>query len=103
MRDGAIVIRNGNSFEPTSLSATAAARVRGMMAVRDAVRLVFKTQLDDAPEERIIEARKLLNQHLRLLRLRGYGPLSSRENIRAFAGDPDQPLLLSLENYDAEH
>ena len=31
-----------------------------------------------------------------------YGPLSSRENIRAFAGDPDQPLLLSLENYDAE-
>ena len=31
-----------------------------------------------------------------------HGPLSSRENIRAFAGDPDQPLLLSLENYDAE-
>jgi hypothetical protein len=33
-----------------------------MMAMRDAVRLVFKTQLEDAPEERIIEARKLLNQ-----------------------------------------
>ena len=31
-----------------------------------------------------------------------YGPLSSRENIRAFAGDPDHPLLLSLENYDPE-
>ncbi len=22
-----------------------------------------------------------------------YGPLSSRENVKAFAGDPDQPLL----------
>ena len=31
-----------------------------------------------------------------------YGPLSSRENVKAFAGDPDQPLLLSLENYDPE-
>jgi len=40
---------------------SAAARIRGMMAVRDAVRLVFRTQLEDAPEERIIEARTLLN------------------------------------------
>src|SRR6202042_531810 len=31
-----------------------------------------------------------------------YGPLSSRDNIRAFADDPDLPLLLSLENYDAD-
>ena len=31
-----------------------------------------------------------------------YGPVSSRENVKAFAGDPDQPLLLSLENYDPE-
>ena len=61
VRDGAIVIRNGNSFEPTGLSGSAAARIKGMMAVRDAVRLVFRTQLEDAPEERIIEARKLLN------------------------------------------
>ena len=28
--------------------------------------------------------------------------MSSRENVKAFAGDPDQPLLLSLENYDPE-
>ena len=86
---------------PPSLAASAAARVRGMMAVRDAVRLVFRTQLDDAPEERIVEARKLLNSLYDSFAHR-YGPLSSRENLRAFAGDPDQPLLLSLENYDAE-
>ena len=61
VRDGAIVMRNGNSFEPTHPSGSAAARIRGMLAVRDAVRLVFQTQLEDAPEERIIEARELLN------------------------------------------
>ncbi len=102
LRDGALVIRSGDSFEPLSLSASTVARVRGMMAIRDGVRLVFKTQLEDAPEERIIEARKLLGSLYDSFTYR-YGPLSSRENLRAFAGDPDQPLLLSLENYDAEH
>ncbi len=100
--DDKVVIRNGSSFEPTSLSASAAARIRGMMAVRDAVRLVFKTQLEDAPEHQITEARQVLNQIYDNF-VHHYGPLSSRENIRAFGGDPDQPLLLSLENYDAEH
>ena len=100
-RDGVIVVRNGDHFEPAPGSSSAA-RVRGMMAVRDAVRLVFQTQLDDAPEDRIIEARQLLNELLRFLCPQGFGPLSSRENVKAFAGDPDQPLLLSLENYDPE-
>jgi N12 class adenine-specific DNA methylase len=102
IRDGAIVTRNGDSFEPTSLSSSAAERVRGMMAVRDAVRLVFRTQLEDSPEHSITEARQLLNQIYDRF-ARNNGPLSSRENLRAFSGDPDQPLLLSLENYDAEH
>jgi N12 class adenine-specific DNA methylase len=102
LRDGAVVIRSGDCFEPTSLSPSTAARVRGMMAIRDGVRLVFKTQLEDAPEERIIEARKLLASLYDSFTCR-YDPLSSHENLRAFAGDPDQPLLLSLENYDAEH
>jgi hypothetical protein len=31
-----------------------------------------------------------------------YGALSSRDNRRAFATDPNAPLLLSLENYDPE-
>jgi hypothetical protein len=88
VHESKIVIRNGDSFEPTSLSSTAAARVRGMMAVRDAVRLVFKTQLDDAPEHRITDARNLLNEIYDNF-VRKYGPLSTKENLRAFAGDPD--------------
>ena len=100
-RDGALFIRNGNSFEPTDLGASVAARVRGMLAVRDAVRLVFNTQLQDAPEDKIVQARQLLGGMYGSFVSR-FGPLSSSENIRAFAGDPDLPLLLSLENYDAE-
>ena len=100
-RDGAICIRNGNGFEPTSLTVNAESRVRGQMAVRDAVREVFRTQLDDLPEEAITTARAELNRQYDAF-TRQHGPLSSRENIRAFGGDPDQPLLLSLENYNAE-
>jgi N12 class adenine-specific DNA methylase len=101
VRDGALVIRNGNSFEPAGLSVSTEARIKGMMAVRDAVRLVFRTQLDDAPEERITEARKLLNTIYDSFVSR-YGALSSRDNLRAFSSDPDLPLLLSLETYDAD-
>jgi N12 class adenine-specific DNA methylase len=100
-RGGAIVIRSGGSFEPVGISGSAAARIRGMIAVRDAVQLVFKTQLEDASQDRIIEARRLLN-HLYDAFVARYGALSSRDNIRAFSTDPDLPLLLSLENYDAE-
>jgi hypothetical protein len=89
VRDGTIVIRNGNSFEAAGLSVSVEARIRGMMAVRDAVRLVFRTQLEDAPEERIIEARKLLNNIYDSFVAR-YGALSNRDNCRAFGSDTDE-------------
>jgi N12 class adenine-specific DNA methylase len=100
-RGGQLFIRSGERLEPANISAASSDRVRGMMLVRDAVRRVFKTQLEDAPEHDIVEARRFLNRAYDSFVYR-HGPLSSRENIRAFAGDPDQPLLLSLEIYNAE-
>ena len=100
-RDGAIVVRNGAGFEALNLSESVAARVRGMLALRDAVRLVFQTQLNDETEDRILEARQLLNRAYDGF-VRRHGPLSLKENFKAFAGDPDHPLLLSLETYDPE-
>jgi N12 class adenine-specific DNA methylase len=99
-RDGQLFIRSGAKLEPANISASSAQRVRGMMLIRDAVRRVFATQLDDAPEQEITEARRFLGRAYDSF-VRSHGPLSSKENLRAFAGDPDQPLLLSLENYDA--
>jgi hypothetical protein len=100
-REGVIVVRNGNRFESANLTSSVAARVRGMLAMLDAVRLVFQTQLEEAAEERITEAREALGAVYNSFVAR-YGAVSARENVKAFAGDPDHPLLLSLENYDPE-
>src|SRR6266699_3944117 len=99
--EGKIVKRTGNRFEPTSLSSLDAMRVRGLIQIRDAIRSVFTTQLDDAPESKIIEARQHLNSVYDRFISR-HGCISSRENSRVFTSDPDYPLLLSLEHYDAE-
>ncbi len=100
-RGGAFFVRHDQTFEAVNLSGSMAARVRGMITVRDAVQRVFATQLDDAPEQQIVQARHTLSDRYDSF-VGTYGPLSSRENIRAFAGDPDLPLLLSLENYDVK-
>jgi N12 class adenine-specific DNA methylase len=101
IRDGLLAIRRGAVFETAKVPGSTAWRIRGMLAVRDAIRVVFRTQLDDASEQSIADGRKLLNDIYDSFVFR-YGALSSRENIKAFAGDPDQPLLLSLENFDPE-
>jgi N-6 DNA methylase len=98
---GALVVRVGDRFAPAHLTESGARRVRGMLGVRDAVRVVFQTQLDDASDGGIAQARQRLNEVYDAF-VRGFGPLSSRENIKAFAGDPDQPVLLSLENFDPD-
>jgi N12 class adenine-specific DNA methylase len=100
-RDGQIVVRRGNGFEPVTMPASTRARIRGMLEVRDAVREVFRTQLSDAPDQAIVEARRHLNRTYDLFTSR-FGPLNARENVKAFADDPDLPLLVSLEEFDPE-
>ena len=72
-----------------------------MLQVRDAVREVFRTQLAEASEETITGARRHLNRSYDLFVSR-FGPLNAAQNVRAFANDPDQPLLLSLEEFNPE-
>ena len=100
-RDGQLVVRRGNTFEPVTLPASARARIRGMLQVRDAVREVFRTQLAEAPDQAIVEARRHLNRTYDFFTSR-FGPLNARENVKAFADDPDLPLLVSLEEFDPE-
>ncbi len=100
-RDGQILVRHGDVFKPLALSATVRARIRGMLPVRDAVREVFRTQLSDASEETIVDARRHLNRVYDSFVSR-FGPLNAGQNVRAFADDPDHPLLLSLEEYDPD-
>ncbi len=100
-RDGQIVIRRGGSFEPLLLPSSVGARIRGMLEVRNALREVFRTQLSDSDDQSIAAARIRLNRAYDYFVSR-FGPLHSRENVKAFAGDPDHPLLLSLEEFDPE-
>ncbi|HEX7362274.1 MAG TPA: SNF2-related protein [Bryobacteraceae bacterium] len=96
-----LVIRNGQTLEPVSLGKSVEIRIRALMGVRDRLRDVLRTQLANASEDEIVRARRQLNAEYDRFVLR-FGPISSKENFRAYACDPDHPLLLSLEDYDPE-
>ena len=63
--------------------------------MRDAVRDCLRAQVDGSPVERVVETRQQLNIAYDRFAAR-FGPLNLRANQRAFDGDPDLPLLLSL-------
>lgn len=99
---GGIARREGDELRLlTELPATLARRLRRLIQVRDAARECLRTQVEDRSEAEIEAARFRLNQDYDYFVGR-FGPISSPANVRAFAGDPDAPLLLSLENYDAD-
>jgi N12 class adenine-specific DNA methylase/2'-5' RNA ligase len=92
--------REGNELRAANLNDRQTLRVRGMITVRDAWRNVLQKQEDGADQE-VKAARRLLNTAYDAF-VRANGPLSSRDNFRAFADDPDAPGLLSLEDYDSK-
>jgi N12 class adenine-specific DNA methylase/predicted O-methyltransferase YrrM len=100
--DGVIAIRTGATLTPVlNLPDETARRIRGLIKVRTAVREVLRTQLEDLPEEEIIDARRQLNFAYDSFIAR-FGPINQSANRRAFRGDPDLPLLCSLEDYNPD-
>ncbi len=83
------------------LSSNTKQRIRKLIQVRDAVRRCLGSQLEGHDEAAVIAARAQLNQAYDSFVSR-YGPISARANTSAFRGDPDLPLLLSLEHYDED-
>ncbi|MEI8198363.1 MAG: DEAD/DEAH box helicase family protein, partial [Phycisphaerae bacterium] len=61
----------------------------------------LRAQVEAGSEDHIQAARHQLNQTYDRFVAR-HGPISERANTSAFRGDPDLPLLLSLEHYDPE-
>jgi N12 class adenine-specific DNA methylase len=76
-------------------------RIRRLIVVRDAVRDCMRSQLDGSSEVRVVAMREELNSAYDRFVSR-FGPINTPANQRAFRGDPDLPLLLSLEQYDPE-
>jgi N12 class adenine-specific DNA methylase/predicted RNA methylase len=84
-----------------TVSATAAKRIVGMMAIRDAARKLLHVQHLTDDDGRLGSYRLALNMAYDGFVAR-HGYLHAKANKLAFKGDPDLPLLLSLENYDPE-
>lgn len=76
-------------------------RLRGLIRVREAVRDCLQTQVENRSEGEVEAARFRLNQDYDYF-VGQFGPITQPANVRAFVGDPDLPLLLSLENYDED-
>jgi len=100
--DGRVCIRDENELRPLDdLPVETRSRIRRLIGVRDAVRACLRSQIDGSPESEVVEARFQLNLAYDRFVSR-FGPINSRVNQNAFDGDPDLPLLLSLEHYDAD-
>src|SRR6202030_1714139 len=99
---GAIAIRTGATLTPVlNLPDETARRIRGLIKVRTAVREVLRTQLEDLGDEEIRDKRRQLNSTYDRFVAR-FGPINQSVNRRAFRGDPDLPLLCSLEDYNPD-
>jgi N12 class adenine-specific DNA methylase len=97
-----VAVRNGNELVTRpDLSGDAARRIRALIKVRTAVRECLRSQVENKPDDEILSTRNQLNAEYGQFYSR-FGPISERANTRAFAGDPDLPLLLSLENFNDE-
>ncbi|MGI8966419.1 MAG: hypothetical protein ACR2H1_10090, partial [Limisphaerales bacterium] len=102
LHDGMVCIREENVLRPlTDMPSEMRSRIRHLIPVRDAVRDCLRSQMDGSAEEHVVETRQRLNQAYDRFVGR-FGPVNLRANQRAFDGDPDLPLLLSLENYNDE-
>ncbi len=99
---GVITIRTGSTLTPvTHLPVETARRIRGLVKLRDALRETLRTQLQDSGEEVVLDTRRALNfqyDHF----ISRFGAINENANRRAFRGDPDLPLLCSLEDYNDE-
>ena len=102
LNEGAIMIRTGPTLTPiANLPDETGRRIRGLIKVRDAVRETLRTQLQNSGEEAVFDARRQLNLQYDQFISR-FGAINDSANQRAFRGDPDLPLLCSLEDYNEE-
>jgi len=98
--DGRLCLHENGVLQPLDdLPVETRSRIRRLIDVRDAVRDCLRSQLDGSVEERVIETREQLNFAYDRFVAR-FGFISVPANQRAFHGDPDLPLLLSLEQHD---
>lgn len=98
--DGAVYFRENSRMVRPDLNATAEARIKGMVRLRDCVQELIDLQMDAAtPDSDIREKQMELNQLYDDFSAK-YGLINDRGNRLAFADDSSYYLLCALEVMD---
>ena len=100
--DGAVYFRENSRMVRPDLNATAEARVKGMVRLRDCVQELIDLQMDAAtPDSDIREKQAELNRFYDDFSAK-YGLINDRANRLAFADDSSYYLLCALEIVDED-
>lgn len=83
------------------LNATKTKLLTQLIPIRDQAMLVLKAQVQQWPEDQYIKARDELNRLYDAF-VKSNGPISQKNHVRLFAEDPSSPVLLALEEFDAD-
>ena len=99
--DGKVYYRENSCMTPVRVSGTAEGRIKGLIGLRDCVRMLIEYQTEDYPDEDIQAEQRKLNALYDAF-VKRYGRISSRANNTAFRADSSYFLLSSLEVLDDE-
>ena len=99
--EGKVYEVEGDKAKPLAVTGKTLQRMLGLIEVRDCLRSLISAQAGKTSEDLLTRLRIGLNiAYDRYVKEFGY--LSESVNKRAFSADPDLPLLLSIEEWDAE-
>ena len=99
--DDKVYYRENSIMKPVDVSEKAEQRMKGMVAIRDCTQELINFQLEEYPEDMILNKQAELNQLYDGFSKK-FGLLNSQTNRRAFNQDSSYCLLCSLENLDDE-
>ena len=94
--DDKVYYRENSAMVHPDLNATAEARIKGMVALRDCVHRLMDAQLQESDDYTIHELQAELNTLYDSFTAK-YGLINSRPNMQAFSDDSSYYLLSSLE------
>ncbi|WP_331477036.1 helicase-related protein [Blautia sp.] len=100
-KGGKLYFRENSRMKLTEPGKTQAARIRGMIGIRDSARKLIDLQMSGADDETIQAEQTNLNRLYDRFQEK-YGILNSAGNRLAFRQDSSYPLLCSLEVLDEE-
>ncbi len=99
--EGNLYYRENSRMNPVEVSATAASRIKGLIAIRECVRQLIEYQTEDYSDSDIAAEQEKLNTLYDGFSKK-YGLINSRANTSAFNADSSYCLLASLEILDDE-